>query len=438
MTQLSNTRSNNENRIWYSSYIRIVVLVLLVVFFVRYLLNIGEIMTSNEVLVDFQDYQYAGRAVLLGENPYQYNQRLNILSYKYPPTLAILLIPIANLDTVIAQRIWTGVDQILFIAALILSIIMAGKRLTRWQLALLGVIVFGFYPIYTNIGLGQVANTLYFLIALTTYSWYREQRLVAAFALALAGSIKIIPLGLCVYFLYKREYRLVLYTVLFAGLIQMLPDLIISQPLLLQLVTESTTFYVIEKPLYYANQSLYGMFARLFVAIGGTEGFARLVAYGMGGAALLSTIFLSRPGKQRDEYKAATNPMVTIEVGLIVTGIGLLNPISWTHYYVWMLLMAPALIVILSDVLNSAHFQRGSVLAGIALIGFSLISQPFRIPRLLGINVEVPDPNLLQTLLQSVMLYGVLAVWGVGTTILWLERRGRFSAMRVDHLSAHY
>jgi hypothetical protein len=98
------------------------------------------------------------------------------------------------------------------------------------------------------------------------------------------------------------------------------------------------------------------------------------------------------------------------------------NPICWSHNYLVVLLAAGAVVQRFAKRATTG-LSRGDRLAlGAALFGWLLMSQPYRLARLLGYDVDSTD--LIGMLLKSNMLYGVALFWGV------LLRELRLSAPR--------
>lgn len=410
-----------ERNRWVERAVLIALLLLFCVALGRYILDSVNALTMSQVMIDFEDYLYAARAITLDENPYTYNQEMGILSYKYPPTLALLLVPLAHLSTLTAQRVWLVVNHLLLGGALLLSLSTVRQRLSLRQLLLMGVATFGFYPIYTNLKLGQVGVVLYFLIALMFWLWQKKEFALAGLCLALAGAIKVIPLGLVAYFLWKKEYRVAVYSVLFFLMIQIVPDVIFGTRWLASYFEAFPTFYQIEKPAYFANQSFYGFFVRLLEAVRytssiGTTLLARALALVPAAILFGYSILLSRRDRRGTHKEAAA-----LEVGGVLMAITLLNPISWHHYFVWMLFILPVLIHHLTCQVRQSSALKDLLPAILSLIAFVLLSQPFRLPRLLG--YEVSDPGLVATFLKSLIFYGTLLVWGVGISLLHAFRR---------------
>jgi len=411
-----------ENK-WVGRIIFVITFLLFCLAFRRYILDSTKILTTSQIAMsDFEAYLYAARAITLNENLYTYNQQVGVFPYEYPPTLAILLVPLAYLSPLAAQRIWLLANQLLLGGALFLSLNVINQRLSNWKLLLLGCIIFGFYPLYTNLKLGQVGVILYFLVALTFWLWHKRRRVLAGLCLGLAGAIKVIPLGLVVYFLWKREYRVALYTMLFSLVIQLVPDLVFGTVWLASYIEAFPSFYQIENPLYFGNQSFYGFFARFFFeTMGGVSSretalITRVLAFISGAIVFACTIVLS----QRDK-KASHTEVEILEIGGILIAIVLLNPISWHHHFVWLLFISPSLIYHLSEQIRLDSSFRGFTLVILSLVAFALLSQPFRLPRILG--YEISDQGLLATLLKSLVFYGTLLIWGVVISLLHTFRK---------------
>jgi hypothetical protein len=390
---------------------QVIVIGLFCILLGRYILDTVQMLTTKDLLTDFQPYWTASKAISMGENPYTYLAQFNIFPYKYPPLFAVLLLPLTKLPILSAQRIWIIINEILLWSAVVLSVSLVRKQMSIWQLLVVGCAVLGFYPVYTSLKLGQVSILLYFLVTLSIWLWQRDKRVLAALMLALAGVVKVLPLILLVYLFWKREYRMTLYTILFAGILVILPDLVIRSGLLTQYVQSANTWYDMENS-YYANQSVFAFLLRLMQRITNTPvEVSTLLTVGgvVVGCAMIGITFFSHLQRSLNPDSRVT----ILEIGIILTIIGFTNPVSWTHYFVWMLIMVPAFVSLLVEKFSTDTSRTSLTIAALGLVGFVIFSQPFRIARLLGYDVETTALSLDMggVLLQSLFLYGTLLMW---------------------------
>lgn len=145
----------------------------------------------------------ASRALLQGENPYiKDNVGRN---YKYLPTNAVLLFPLAPLPNHVAQGIWFACNTGLIIACVRRHrALLQGLRVPWWVL----LIAFGmtFRLIWMNLKLGQW-NLPVYCLALVGLEMLHRDRLRGALLVGLAATLKYMPAFFLLYFALRREWR---------------------------------------------------------------------------------------------------------------------------------------------------------------------------------------------------------------------------------------
>ncbi|MCA9873446.1 MAG: DUF2029 domain-containing protein [Anaerolineales bacterium] len=128
--------------------------------------------------------------------------------YVYPSVLAHLLLPLSRVSIETAARYWNGLNLVLLVGslALLTRSFALRQRLGRhypWLIILFALAA----PVFSALRIGQANIWLLFLLAAMVY-FYRDGRLgLAGSALALATVIKIFPAALLLWFLWRREYR---------------------------------------------------------------------------------------------------------------------------------------------------------------------------------------------------------------------------------------
>ncbi len=152
-------------------------------------------------------YYYRGMQRLLNGTPLYEN--LAAVDYVGPPLQIQLMSPLAMLtaDQAGAERLWFGINVIVLLGTLALLSRYVSQR--HHRLILWTAPVF-FIATYQSFLFGQVTIILF---ALTAGAWaaYREQRpILAGVLLAVAVWTKFYPGLLLAYFLWKREWRVVL------------------------------------------------------------------------------------------------------------------------------------------------------------------------------------------------------------------------------------
>jgi hypothetical protein len=226
--------------------------------------------TDTYGAADFSSYYRAALRVLNGEALYPGEMGFR---YIYPPLLAQMLAPVvsATANPPLTVVLWFAFNALL-LAATTLALM---RVVSRQHRLMVGVMPIFFLPVYQNFWYGQVAILLY---ALTVAAWaaYRNERpFLAGIMLALATWIKIYPAFLMVYFVFKREWRVVgaafaasLVLAGFQVLISGVDTLIIyfTRIMLTQESVASIQFS-------YANQSILGFAQHIFAPNAWTTGY---------------------------------------------------------------------------------------------------------------------------------------------------------------------
>ena len=138
---------------------------------------------------DFNSFWGAGRALLEGRNPYDYEVIQDILhprstaNFNYPLYIAVLVVPLGLFDLETAKNIWLTVSEILFLVSLHL-LSERGSRSRR--LAVSAVACAVYVPTLIAFFDQQTSMFALFLLSLVYYGLRRDQHALAGAALALS------------------------------------------------------------------------------------------------------------------------------------------------------------------------------------------------------------------------------------------------------------
>jgi len=111
--------------------------------------------------------------------------------YYYPPTLALLLSPLTELDPGVASWGWLGVQLCALLGLLLVPLAFLSTGPERRTLYV-GVALFSF-PWLHNLHWGQVGSIVTLLVVACCFLEQRGRRTAAAALLGLAGSLKLLP-----------------------------------------------------------------------------------------------------------------------------------------------------------------------------------------------------------------------------------------------------
>lgn len=167
--------------------------------------------------MDFRAFYVAAKSFINGLNPYYNNvviseeyfdsNRLETTSrFFYPPTALLFLFPFGLLSYAQSKFIFSFINW----AALISILLMMKKRYDIKSEYIL--LIFMSFPVLAHFERGQIDIIILFLII---FSYYNKARWFSGLALAITVAIKLIPCLLLLYFLYKKEYPIILSTLFF-------------------------------------------------------------------------------------------------------------------------------------------------------------------------------------------------------------------------------
>lgn len=169
---------------------------------------------------DFDTFYYAGRAVLDSDGLYYideyYSENPKIGPFLYPPFAACFFALLAWLPLTLAAFLW----NILALACFGLSFVLIGKlfsssnehmqqaffRLSRWDQGLL--LVFLISVFLDNLAMAQANLFVVFLCLAGLALFLTKRPFFSGLVFAAAVGIKLSPLLFFVYFLFKRQWRL--------------------------------------------------------------------------------------------------------------------------------------------------------------------------------------------------------------------------------------
>ena len=144
---------------------------------------------------DFTVYQYAARALEVGEDPYEARNPRGY-RYVYPPLLAVLLMPIAAWEPPDAALVFFVLSAASLLYAVLALLrfrpVRGGPALGRAALLVAAITCLGFA--HQGFQRGQITHVLLALHVAALLSLHRERYGLAGFWLALGGALRLTPL----------------------------------------------------------------------------------------------------------------------------------------------------------------------------------------------------------------------------------------------------
>jgi hypothetical protein len=119
------------------------------------------------------------------------------------PFSALPVVPFSIFSPIVAKRLWI-LTNVLFLCSSVelLSRVTSLGRRRIWLLALLAV-----FPLRTSFLFGQMHLLVLFLLVSAYYFHRKGRQIACGVCLSIAGVLKIYPLLLGGYFLWKRQWR---------------------------------------------------------------------------------------------------------------------------------------------------------------------------------------------------------------------------------------
>jgi hypothetical protein len=345
---------------------------------------------------DFVGYINAGNNVINGLDIY--GDYLNT----WPPLFSIFSAPLAlidNLNGVLNRAIWLAASiwALYWIIKISAELILKKEMLLPFQtirkqnqiafsdLHILLPFLFIFRYVLDNMANIQI-NIFMLAMAMGSLYYTVKNRVVfASFLLALSVSLKVFTIFLIPFYLYKRKWRLVIYTLCWIFIFGLVPFLVFGQDIALSYYQ---TFYI-ERAQPFAmvlhkNQSLFALFRSLLM--NESRGFdifinvksydihlVKKISYIMVGilASIVVCVF-SRDKKQDDDS-------FVIQTFFVLTAIPILSPLAWKAYFIF---LWPGYFWVYFQIWGNTHLKQMNntklkILFALSLVGTVLSSEIF-------------------------------------------------------------
>lgn len=189
--------------------------------------------------IDFRAFYLAGKAVLLGLDPYlnhvgsrpEFYAPVNAEDYaysafRYPPLAALLFAPLALLPYTASKLVFTLLMWLLLGGIGYQMVVRSGWRLPGEALLFAGVS----FPVLAMVERGQIDPLMVALVLASYWLGCRGDRPGwAGLLLALAGVLKIFPFVVLIDWIVRRRWRMVGATLLWGAVLFALPWLVFGQ-----------------------------------------------------------------------------------------------------------------------------------------------------------------------------------------------------------------
>lgn len=182
---------------------------------------------------DFDVFIGASRLVAEGKTCYEVwlKSGTSGLKYFYSPLFAVLLFPLNNLPQVAYNLVWTGLSMlVIYRSFTVLSFFLPVNKLSVASRRLFYILAVASVArtIVDNLALGQMTFILVWGAMEAMRLIFIKKEIAGSALLALIINIKIIPIGLLAYLVYKKKLNAAFFTVLFCVLYLYLPAVFIG------------------------------------------------------------------------------------------------------------------------------------------------------------------------------------------------------------------
>jgi hypothetical protein len=270
-------------------------------------------------------------------------------SYIQPPTSALHLLPLTELPWRDATRLYLVLNHVLLFIAVGVTLFTVRPTIPlRWAIAGACVILAVFNSIFFSFALGQVDPTILLLLSIGFWGYAREKPFVAGTAIACAAAIKLIPGLLLLYFLWKREYRIVLWGAVVGLALLVASWAYVGTDIYRTYVTE-TLPALTKGSTHYSNTALNAILSRAatpsvikdlpeveYLGEVPDGDYNRLAFAGIELAGLAAIAFVA--GWKRNAFTPAERPGRLLFEYYFVVAVGLLiSSSTWDFYVIWLL-----------------------------------------------------------------------------------------------------
>jgi hypothetical protein len=377
----------------------------------------GIIPAFREIETDFPNYYTASRLVLEGQsldslyNDAWFQRRMAEYGISvagkfspFPPPTALVMIPLARLDVLDAQRVWTLVNVVLLVAfVFLLSRILCVSPATAFLLTGMSGLALA-----NNFRFGQWYLVIAFAMAYSFRKYREGNQIAPGIAVGLTGIVKYFPFVFLMIPLMRKEFRAI-WMCLLATIIGILCTMTLTgSDIFIQFVSGSAIQHasgLIQDPFSATFQSWGSLSRRLFVFDAGLNSHPLLDSralylffhYGMTAIVALATLRGVLRLRRFSEPRAMDFQFVLLCVG------GLLASPATATYHMLILVLPVGILLTRTSGEKWWNIFFALSYAGIGFLPYSL----FRLFEGRGILSIFAYPRLwlLSTLFVGIMLY---------------------------------
>ena len=314
-------------------YVKIGLSVVLAILILGYLRN--SVLHFNDFKVTYR----AGERALKQEN--LYNKTDGHYIFKYSPFFAVAVSPLGEIPYSFACILWlfSMCLCLYYIVRMGKFVVMGDKSPPKYFYFLTLVLTSKFLA--REFWLGQTDFLQLLLLFLFINFYYRKKEIWGGLFLALSAMIKLTPLILLPYFLYRKRFLLIIYTLAFVSLFLFLPASIYGWQRNISLLKDWYLFMSFSSPPLLAvdlNQSIFGLFLRLFTPsiyqvniLTLNSNLVMAIIYAVVIISYLFLLFLNRHA--RNIRQQLIGQRETLEFSLFLLFMNLFSPLGWVQNF---------------------------------------------------------------------------------------------------------
>jgi hypothetical protein len=337
---------------------------------------------------DFRVYYKAGQDMLQGKNIYV-RENEDVTPFKYSPFFAFVFSPLSLLQIQLAASVFLAINFFLTILLFYLSFRLAPETLVAGfsppQRAFIYFLAFLFvsrymFNVWEN---GQVAIIMAVLVLLSLEFFIKDKLMAAGAFLAAAILIKYTPAIFLPFFLFMRKPKVVLWTLGFVAVFLMLPALLVGFKTNMLYLTSWIPAIVgssLDNRSYmdFKNQSIVSMVLRLLTD---TPYHVQIISLSFKQAmtwayAIVFLFYITAFMPSRTRPRA-----LAVDLLLIILGMVIFNPNSWTLNYI-------ALVPVFMLLMQYLMFNKGRDIFVLACLIFDFIFIMGMSKEFVGHNME--------------------------------------------------
>ncbi len=319
----------------------------------------GIIRLFTTIAPDFQVLWLAAKDLLTSSNPYQNPQIFTGVGY--PPNTLLFYLPLTIMNYQLAQNLFTLLSLLSILGIIYLSLNLLKIKPTYILEISIFIVVIIAFPTKFTLGMGQNNLITFFLLLLSFYLYLKKNYKWTGIVLGLSFSFKTIFIYFLIYYILKKEWKVIVYSILTLILTTIIIYLIRGNLYLYSYYTQ-----VVLPPLsrfegreIYYNQGLSGFISRMVTDIDLRKNLT----------ALTSLILISV-----NAYIIFTKNKFDLVISFTIITLLLLDSLAWQHHFVFLIFPFIVLIKYSKSVMSIIVILSSYVLAAINVPDITFLS----------------------------------------------------------------